>query len=63
MEQNWITKTIDKIVEERRSFFWERSALDEFLVANPQWHFHRYKDVHCSGVSFVVEHADLVRVR
>lgn len=41
----------------------ERSALDEFLVANPQWHFHRYKDVHYAGVSFVVEHADRVTVK
>jgi O-methyltransferase len=27
----------------------ERSALDEFLIANPQWHFQRYKDVHYAG--------------
>ena len=38
----------------------ERSALDEFLVANPQWHFERYKDVHYAGLSFVVERADLL---
>jgi len=41
----------------------ERSALDEFLVANPQWHFQPYKDVHYAGVSFVVERADLVRIK
>lgn len=41
----------------------ERAALDEFLVANPQWHFERYKDVHYAGVSFVVEHADRVQVK
>jgi len=41
----------------------ERSALDEFLVANPQWHFHRYKDVSYAAVSFVVEHADRVTVK
>jgi O-methyltransferase len=41
----------------------ERSALDEFLVANPQWHFHRYKDVHYAGLAFVVEHADRVKVK
>jgi O-methyltransferase len=41
----------------------ERSALDEFLVANPQWHFHRYKDVTYAAVAFVVEHADRVQVR
>lgn len=41
----------------------ERAALDEFRTANPQWHFERYKDVSYAGVSFVVEHADRVRVR
>jgi hypothetical protein len=39
----------------------ERAVLHEFLVANPQWHFERYKDVHRAGVSFVVEHADQTR--
>lgn len=33
----------------------EKEALREFLEAHPQWHFDRYKDVHRSGVSFVVE--------
>lgn len=33
----------------------EKEALQEFLAAHPQWHFDRYKDVHRSGVSFVVE--------
>jgi hypothetical protein len=33
----------------------EREALNEFLLANPQWHFHRFKDIHWGGVSFVVE--------
>jgi O-methyltransferase len=41
----------------------ERSALDEFLTANPQWHFQRYKDVHYAGLSFIVEHSNLVRVK
>jgi O-methyltransferase len=41
----------------------ERSALDEFLVANPQWHFERYKEVHYAGTSFVVENADLVKTK
>lgn len=36
----------------------ERAALHEFLQANPQWHFERYKDVHRAGVSFVVESSD-----
>ena len=33
----------------------ERAALHEFLTVHPEWNFHRYKDVHWSGVSFVVE--------
>ena len=41
----------------------ERAALDEFLIANPQWHFQPYREVHYSGVSFVVEHADRVQVK
>jgi hypothetical protein len=41
----------------------ERSALDEFLVANPQWHFLPYKEVHYAGTSFVVEHANLITMR
>ena len=36
----------------------ERAAFHEFAAARPQWHFERYKDVHRSGVSFVVERAD-----
>ncbi len=39
----------------------ERSAMLEFEQANPQWHFERYHDVHRTGVSFVVEHADQCR--
>jgi hypothetical protein len=35
----------------------EREALNEFLVAHPQWHFHRFKDIHWGGVAFVVERA------
>lgn len=33
----------------------EKHALEEFLAAHPEWNFDRYKDVHRSGVSFVVE--------
>jgi O-methyltransferase len=36
----------------------ERVALHEFLEANPQWHFHRYREIHWAGTSFVVERAD-----
>ena len=36
----------------------ERVALDEFLGAHPEWHFHRFKDIHCGGVAFVVEHSE-----
>jgi O-methyltransferase len=36
----------------------EREALNEFLEAHPQWHFHRFKDIHWCGVAFVVEHAE-----
>jgi O-methyltransferase len=36
----------------------EREALNEFLQANRQWHFHRFKDIHWGGVSFVVEHSE-----
>lgn len=35
----------------------ERAALDEFLAANPQWNFHRYRDIGWGGASFVVEDA------
>ena len=35
----------------------EREALNEFLEAHPQWHFHRFKDIHWGGVAFVVEHS------
>ena len=38
----------------------ERIAIHEFLQANPQWRFRRFKDIHWGGVSFVVEHADLL---
>jgi hypothetical protein len=33
----------------------ERAALHEFLEANPEWTFCRYKDVHWGGVSYIVE--------
>jgi hypothetical protein len=33
----------------------EREALNEFLRTHPQWYFHRFKDIHWGGVSFVVE--------
>ena len=33
----------------------EREALNEFLVAHPEWQFFRFKDIHWGGVSFVVE--------
>ncbi|MBI2710889.1 MAG: hypothetical protein HYX34_14535 [Actinobacteria bacterium] len=33
----------------------ERVATERFLAAHPEWHFERYKDVHRTGVSFVVE--------
>jgi O-methyltransferase len=36
----------------------EREALHEFLDAHPQWHFHRFKDIHWGGVAFVVEHSE-----
>lgn len=36
----------------------EREALDEFLRAHPEWHFHRFKDIHWGGVGFVVEHSE-----
>ena len=39
----------------------ERRALDEFLARRPEWHFERYKDIHRSGVSVVVEHAAATR--
>jgi len=36
----------------------EREALNEFIEAHPQWHFHRFKDIHWGGVAFVVEHSE-----
>ena len=36
----------------------EREALSEFLDAHPEWHFHRFKDIHWGGVAFVVEHVE-----
>jgi O-methyltransferase len=36
----------------------EREALSEFLYAHPEWHFHRFKDIHWGGVAFVVEHVE-----
>ena len=35
----------------------ERAALHEFLEANPQWNFCRFKDIHWCGLAFVVEDA------
>ncbi len=35
----------------------ERAALHEFLVANPEWNFCRFKDIHWCGIGFVVEKA------
>jgi len=35
----------------------EREAVHEFLTCHPQWHFHRFKDIHWAGVAFVVEYA------
>jgi hypothetical protein len=36
----------------------ERAAMLEFLAAHPEWNFHRYKDIHWAGLSFVVERSD-----
>ena len=36
----------------------ERVALREFLAENPEWHFSRYRNIHWSGLAFVVERAD-----
>lgn len=38
----------------------ERIAVHEFLQANPQWRFRRFKDIHWGGVSFVVEPSHLL---
>lgn len=38
----------------------ERVALSEFLVENPQWRFYRYRNIHWSGLAFVVERAGAV---
>jgi len=38
----------------------ERAALNEFLVANPQWHFHRFRDIHWGGVGFVAEKSGML---
>jgi O-methyltransferase len=35
----------------------EREALHGFLSAHPEWHFHRFKDIHWGAVAFVVEHS------
>jgi hypothetical protein len=35
----------------------ERAALHEFLTDHPEWTFHRYRDIHWAGTSFVVERA------
>jgi hypothetical protein len=37
----------------------ERAALREFEAANPQWHFHRYRDLGWAGCAFVVESTTL----
>jgi O-methyltransferase len=36
----------------------EHAALSEFLATRPEWHFHRFKDIHWGGVAFVVERAE-----
>ena len=36
----------------------ERVAMQEFLAAHPQWNFYRYKEIHWSGTSFIVERSD-----
>ena len=36
----------------------ERHALAEFLAEHPEWHFDRYRNIHWSGLAFVVERAD-----
>jgi O-methyltransferase len=41
----------------------ERAALLEFSTAHPEWHFQRYRDIHWSGLSFVVERADSIPPR
>lgn len=33
----------------------ERVALEEFLREHPEWNFHRYRNIHWSGLAFVVE--------
>jgi hypothetical protein len=33
----------------------ERAALHEFVLGNPQWRFYRYRNIHWSGLAFVVE--------
>lgn len=38
----------------------ERAALLEFEKANPQWHFHRYRDYGWDGTAFVVEDRSLL---
>jgi hypothetical protein len=36
----------------------ERIALHEFQAAHPEWTWVRYKDVHYTGVAFVIERSD-----
>jgi len=36
----------------------ERAALHEFEQANPEWHFHPFRDISWGGLSFVVERTD-----
>ncbi len=36
----------------------ERVALEEFLGDHPQWRFYRYRNIHWSGLAFVVESTD-----
>ena len=36
----------------------ERIALAEFQADHPEWHFHRFGNIHWAGLAFVVERAD-----
>lgn len=36
----------------------ERVALQEFVLDNPEWRFYRYRNIHWSGIAFVVERVD-----
>jgi O-methyltransferase len=38
----------------------ERAALEEFLADHPEWTFSRFKDIHWSGLAFVVESTEAI---